>query len=374
MGAAPPGESYNMDGRGTPLIAGASDYGEMTPSPKRWTTEPSAVSRPGDILVCVRATIGNLNWSDAEYCLGRGVAALRPRIDHIDPRYLAYYIDSNKQRLAQLGTGSTFLAIRRQDIENFQIPLPPLSEQKRIADILDKADTIRRKRQEAIGTLESSKVAAFHEFFGDPIQNSKHWARQPLGELLECIDSGISPRCLDRPVSSGEWGILKLGAVTWCEYDWTQNKALPDMFAPDPSIEVKQGDLLFTRKNTYELVAATAFVYQTPPQLMLPDLIFRLRLSSDAPVLPEYLWGLLTYPSKRRQVQTLAGGAAGSMPNISKAKLLQQLVEVPPIRVQESYAGFLHQVRKTQYRTGTSKNASDNLFNSLVQRAFKGEL
>jgi type I restriction enzyme S subunit len=257
---------------------------------------------------------------------------------------------------------------------SLEIPLPPLSEQKRIADILDKADTIRRKRQEAIGTLQSCKVAAFHEIFGDPLLNSRNWDRAPLGELLESIESGISPRCLDRPVSGGEWGILKLGAVTWCEYDWTDNKALPETINPDPSIEVQQGDLLFTRKNTHELVAATAFVYQTPPRLMFPDLIFRLRLKTNAPAFPEYLWGLLTYPSKRRQVQSLAGGAAGSMPNISKSRLLQQSVEVPPKNLQESYVKFLHQLHKTRQTTDTSHMSCVDLFHSLVQRAFNGEL
>ncbi len=77
MGQAPKGTSYNTDGRGYPLIAGAGDFGEETPTPGKYTDAPTKISRPGDVVLCIRATIGDRNWSDKEYCLGRGVAGLR---------------------------------------------------------------------------------------------------------------------------------------------------------------------------------------------------------------------------------------------------------------------------------------------------------
>src|SRR5687768_5153847 len=92
MGTAPPGETYNTDGRGVPMIAGASDYGEMHPEPKQWTTEPSRIAEPGDLIICVRATIGDLNWADRRYCLGRGVAGIRAHPDKLDNRYLAHFL------------------------------------------------------------------------------------------------------------------------------------------------------------------------------------------------------------------------------------------------------------------------------------------
>src|SRR5579859_6891897 len=94
------------------------------------------------------------------------------------------------------------------------------------------------------------------------------WTRVPLGDILIDIESGWSPICLDRPAQSGEWGVLKLGAVTWCEYDPAENKALPHYVQPDPSLEVQPGDILFARKNTYDLVAASVIVKQTPAKLL----------------------------------------------------------------------------------------------------------
>ena len=79
MGQAPKGESYNTTGVGYPLIAGAGDFGEQTPAAKKYTDAPTKLSRPGDLVLCIRATIGHRNWSDKVYCLGRGVAGLRTR-------------------------------------------------------------------------------------------------------------------------------------------------------------------------------------------------------------------------------------------------------------------------------------------------------
>ena len=72
MGQAPEGDSYNELGNGLQLIAGAGDFGEMTPLPKKFTTSPSKISDIGDLILCIRATIGDVNWSDKKYCLGRG--------------------------------------------------------------------------------------------------------------------------------------------------------------------------------------------------------------------------------------------------------------------------------------------------------------
>lgn len=261
-----------------------------------------------------------------------------------------------------------------KDLEQIEIPLPPLSEQMRLSAILDKADSIRRKRQEAVRLTEELLRSVFLDMFGDPVTNPKGWDSCRLGAVVEEIESGWSPVCEERQANENEWGVLKLGAVTSCRYLDSENKALPVGTTPRADLEVKAGDLLFTRKNTYDLVAASALVYSTQPKLMLSDLIFRLRLKCDAAVTPEYLWALLTNPGKRKQIQSLAGGSSGSMPNISKAKLMEQMIEVPPMALQEKYSKILHSnysIRNNLEATALTSNA---LFNSLLQKAFNGDL
>jgi type I restriction enzyme S subunit len=249
-----------------------------------------------------------------------------------------------------------------------------LAEQRRIAEVLDKAEALRAKRRAALAQLDSLTQSLFLDLFGDPVVNSKKWDRRPFSELLEAIDSGWSPVCLDRPATGGEWGILKLGAVTRCEYNALENKALPANEEPDPSIEVKAGDLLFTRKNTYELVAACAFVRATPPKLMMSDLIFRLRIKDNAPVDKVFLQNLLVYPSKRSAIQKLAAGSSGSMPNISKARLLTVLIELPPLDLQREFARRVTAVEKLKTAQRAALAELDALFASLQHRAFRGEL
>lgn len=171
-----------------------------------------------------------------------------------------------------------------------------------------------------------------------------------------------------------EWGVLKLGSITWCEYDPSENKALLPVVCHDPELEVKAGDLLFSRKNTYELVAACAFVYETPPRLQVRDLIFRFRLKPDAGLDPIYCQSLLVHPTKRRDVQKLASGSSGSMPNISKGRLEKLLIEVPPLSLQRHFAERVKATRKLVACQKRALTRLDALFASLQRRAFHGEL
>ena len=166
MGQAPAGDTYNTDGIGLPLIAGASDFGNLTPFPSRFTSNPSKKSKAGDIILCIRATIGDLNWSDKEYCLGRGVAGLRVRPSKADARYIWRAVEAASDRLSALGRGATFKQVSRADIADLEIPLPPLEQQKRIAAILDQADELRRLRQRAVVLLDEFEQALFSEMFG----------------------------------------------------------------------------------------------------------------------------------------------------------------------------------------------------------------
>jgi type I restriction enzyme, S subunit len=308
---------------------------------------------------------------------GMNLLCLRGNPVLVDARYLLYSLRSKvfRSQLERfINRAVNQASVSTTNLKPLEIPLPPLPEQKRIAAILDAAEALREKRRQAIAKIDGLVEAAFVDLFGDPVSNPKNWNRIPMAELLSAIESGDSPVCLNRPVHNGEWGVLKLGAITWCKYDPTQNKALTSEHTPDPRLEVKSGDLLFSRKNTYDLVAACAFVRETPPRLLLPDLIFRLRLREKSEVEPEFLHRLLIHPSKRREIQKLAGGSSGSMPNISKANLLTVALEIPPVELQRHFVQTVRAVEKLRDSHLRSLVDLDSLFTSLQHRAFRGEL
>lgn len=322
------------------------------------------------VLFSSRAPIGHVAINTIPMCTNQGFKSFVPNPKRVSPDYLYYWLKANKLYLQSLGNGATFKEVSKAIVAEVRIPLPELPEQRRIAAILDKADALRAKRREAIAKLDQLLQSVFLEMFGDPVTNPKGWPQVRFSELLESIDSGTSPVCLDRSASDNEWAVLKLSAVTRCEYDPSANKALPEGVEPDKSLEVKVGDLLFTRKNTRDLVAACAFVTDTPPRLLLPDLIFRFRLKPLAPVVPRYLQALLAFPGKRKDIQSLAGGSAGSMPNISKAKLSNALIELPPTDLQCEFERRLKHcdLLKEQQRLALAK--LDATFFALQQRAF----
>lgn len=296
-----------------------------------------------------------------------------PRLDR---GYLTHFLrePSMIAYAASRSEGANLPRLSPKALAAFEIPLPPLEEQRRIAGVLDAADALRAKRRAALAKLDTLAQSIFIEMFGDPVANPKRWERVRLSAILDKIDSGWSPVCLDSSAAPGEWGVLKLGAVTRCRYDASENKALPEAVAPEESIEVKAGDLLFTRKNTRDLVGACAYVDETRPRLMLSDLIFRFVIKPDAPVSKVYLWQLLCYPSKRRLIQRLAGGAAGSMPNISKGRLLEEMIELPPLEQQVTFDGRLRRLWAGRDQMLLAERKSDSLFASLQHRAFTGQL
>jgi type I restriction enzyme, S subunit len=326
------------------------------------------------VLFSSRAPIGHVAINTVPMATNQGFKSFIPKANQIYSKYLYYWLKINRSYLESLGNGATFKEVSKSIVSRIEILLPPLEEQKRIAEILDRAESLRAMRRQSIEQLNTLSQAIFLEMFGDPVTNPKGWKRLAFSELLANIDSGWSPVCLDRSVEGEEWGVLKLGAVTKCEYKPSENKALPPDVQPNLKIEVKQGDLLFTRKNTYELIAACALVKETPPRLLMSDLIFRFRLREDAPVNSSFLHQLLIYPTKRQAIQKLAGGSSSSMPNISKTKLQATLVEAPPIALQQKFAQRVEAIEKLKATHQQSLTELDALFASLQHRAFRGEL
>jgi len=363
-----------------PWITGADIDSPVVTRARSFITEDaienSATNRVplGTVLLVTRTSVGKVAVAGVDLCFSQDITALTPNPSQLFAPYLVHFLRTRETFLERQARGATIRGVTREVLSNLQIPLPSVQEQRRIAAILDKAEELRAKCRTALVKLETLTQSIFIDLFGDPIINSKKWSRIALGDLLRKIDSGRSPICLDRPAQNGEWGVLKLGAVTWCEYNPAENKALPPEVMPEPELEVKPGDLLFTRKNTYELVAACALVRSTRPKLLLSDLIFRLHLKSDSQIDACYLHQLMICPSKRREIQRLASGSAGSMPNISKERLQTALVEIPPISLQRNFSGRIAVVERLKLTYRNSLASLDQLFSSLQHRAFRGEL
>lgn len=332
--------------------------------------------RPGDLLVCEGGEVGRTAiWrGEVEPCFfQKAIHRLRPRKD-VEPRFALHYMRwaTGAGVFRHLTTATSIAHLTKEKLETAPFPAMPLAEQRRIVGLLDEADALRRKRRESLILLDDLLRATFVDMFGDPVTNARGWATAQLGELLLAIDSGWSPTCEARPALPGEWGVLKLGAVTTGRFI-EDHKALPAGVAPQPDLELCSGDLLFTRKNTTDLVAAVAYVHQVRPRLMFPDLVFRLRPDVRR-ILSAYIAVAMMLPGKRAEIQGLAAGSSGSMPGISKAKLVTVRLPVPPMPEQERFHTWVEQHEVLRARCTAAIGIADAAFSALLSRAFSGEL
>ena len=237
------------------MIAGAGDYGSTHPQTKKWTTQPSRIAEIGDLIVCVRATIGDLNWADKRYCLGRGVAGLRPCKGKSEIRYLAQYLNFKKHELAAMGTGSTFPAIRRGDLENFPIPNLPLPEQRRIADVLDRADALRAKRLAALALLDTLTQSIFLDMFGDSVVQ-KGWEDLPITSLVKEGESNIRTGPFGSQLLHSEFvedGIAVLGIdnAVANEFRWSERRFISkSKYQELKRYTIQPGDVIITIMGT----------------------------------------------------------------------------------------------------------------------------
>jgi type I restriction enzyme S subunit len=189
-----------------------------------------------------------------------------------------------------------------------------------------------------------------------------------LKECLQRIDSGKSIVCESHPRSGDFPAILKLSAVTYGEFIPEENKQLPSKELYIPSLEVKTGDLLFSRKNTLEYVGMTVLVKETPVNLMLPELIFR--LVPNETITPLYLHQLINHPQFRSTISNLASGSAGSMPNISKQKLFDLEIPLPPLGMQKSLCPLIQQTDKSKFELKQNIENINSLMRSLMRQDF----
>jgi len=156
MGQSPDSQFVNEDEVGIPFLQGNAEFTDKYPSPAHWVTKPTKLSNKDDILISVRAPVGEMNIADKEYCIGRGLAAIR--FSEVDNRFGWYAIAYHKDQLSKLAQGSTFTAISSKDFSIFEIIHPIDSvEQRAIADILSTLDEAITQSESLVRKYQSIK-------------------------------------------------------------------------------------------------------------------------------------------------------------------------------------------------------------------------
>ena len=165
MGQSPPGDSYNQEGEGTPLINGPTEFTNRYPIKIQWTTKPSKFCQDKDILLCVRgSTTGRINIANDHYCIGRGVAAIRGKSD-IKTDFLEFVLRYNVDEIMRVASGSTFPNIDSKTLKAINVPKVDISIQNQIIEKLKKLDQGKETCEMKISSSQSLQKSIINQIF-----------------------------------------------------------------------------------------------------------------------------------------------------------------------------------------------------------------
>lgn len=365
MGQSPPSSTYNTVGEGLPFYQGKTDFGEMYPMPRVYCTEPSRIAEPDDILISVRAPVGPTNISRERSCIGRGISAIRAG-KNIDRDFLLYFLRFYEPELAKAGTGSTFAAIAREDLETIKLPLPPLTEQKRIASLLARADRLCTLRRTAHELGESLLQSVFLEMFGDPIKNN------PNGyEICELKD--VCNRITDGTHQPPEWAesgipFLFVSNVVDGELTFDTQKFISDKtwYELQKRCPIELNDILYTIVGSY----GNAALVKTTRKFSFQRHIAHVK-PNPKKILPVFLLGMMQSIMFREQVEQQVRGVAQKTLNLGELQEIK--IFVPPLSLQEEFAGVVARVESLRGRMSEAARQVEGLFDALLAESFREE-
>ena len=361
MGQSPPGDTYNAIGEGLPFFQGKAEFGEVSPTAKKWCDAPKKVAETGDILMSVRAPVGPTNLADMKCCIGRGLAAIRANPNVLDPTYLRFVLRHEEPRLANMGQGSTFAAIGRAELAEVTFPLPPIPEQRRIVDLLSRAESIVRLRREAKDKAAELIPALFLDMFGDPATNPKGWQTAKFGSFGQCRLG----KMLDKKKQSGDYQrpYLRNVNVQWDRID-THDLLTMD-FNPDEQATflVHPGDVLICEGGEIGRAAVwTNQIHECYYQKALH------KLTPDKSVVRADFVVWLLWHLARKEAFGTSGHA--TIAHLTGVQLKGLSVIAPPVGLQVEFENQVERSHSIQKQQATATANAKAAFAALLAQTF----
>lgn len=349
-----------------------------------------------DVLLCKINPRINRVWKVSQFTDNELIASsewIIIRNNHINENYLMYCFQSKYFREFMLsnvsGVGGSLMRAQPKYVQTYPIPLPPLSEQQRIVERIEelfaKLDEAKERLQEVANSFAVRKAAILHKAFtGELTQqwrrengvSDESWEEITWGSFIEKIEAGKNWNALGRPPKNGEFGVVKVSAVTWGEFLEDESKTCTEESQWNEEKRISVGDFLFSRANTIQLVGNCVIVKDVKRKLMLSDKILRFSLSERV-----YDFFALWYTrtsSYRKQIESVASGNQDGMRNISQNNMKMIIFPLPSFPEQHEIVRLIDDLlareRSAQQATEQALASIDLMKKSILARAFRGEL
>lgn len=302
-----------------------------------------------------------------------GFCILRPRKDVLEQRYLFYWTQTQDFIVGLMNktTGAHYPAVSDEVVKNSEIPHCPHSEQRRIVEILDQADALRKKRAEADTKAQHILPALFHQMFGDPVTNPKGWSIAGMGELL-ARKPNYGTMIPGKPTYC-EWLDIRVANIANGRLDLTDKKYVD---LPDSDVErheVKNDDLLLARAiGSVEHLGKCFVAHPGSEQWTFDSHIMRVRFNPEK-ALPEFVKALLESPSGRGLFMQNTRHSAVQF-NINSEEFCSLRFPLPPTNLQKTFREYSRQTEETYSQQEVQRRNLDRLFQTMLHRAFTGDL
>jgi len=335
--------------------------------------------KKGDVLLTIAGTIGRtaIVDTDEELNCNQAVAIIRLGDSKIDKRYLCHYIASNDAQ-EQFNKGkvtATISNLSLEQVKKLKIPLPPLDQQKKIANILDAADAYRQKTKALISKYDELTQSLFLDMFGDPVKNEKGWEVKTIEAITKkekgAIKRGPFGGALKKEIFVEE-GYLVYEQYHALNNDFSFERYYinEEKFQELKGFEVKPGDIIVSCSGVY--LGKLAIIPNGAKKGIINQALLKLTLDQSKMTNHFFTFHFSQKSFRETFFDANRGAGIPNFPPISDFKRFPFIS--PPIDLQNQFAERVQSIEQQKAKTQKSLEKAEALFQSLLQRAFKGEL
>ncbi|MCC9071268.1 restriction endonuclease subunit S [Flavobacterium sp. F-65] len=322
-----------------------------------------------DVLIAWDGANAGTVGYNLEGVIGSTLAKLTPKIKEVNSAFVGRFLQSKFTYLQENCTGATIPHLSRPILEGLQIPLPPLPQQQKIANILDATDELRKNNKALIAKYDDLTQALFLDMFGDPVSNPKGWKKASLKSVSTKITDGthFSPEPQDKgfPYITAKH-VKKHGLDFYSKPTYISEEAHNEIYK---RCTPEYGDVLYIKDGATTGIACINTFNE--PFSMLSSLAL---IKPNKKIINSYfLCNWLNNPKiKSKLLSEFMSGAAIQRYTLTKINSFKLVI--PPIELQNQFEERVTLIEEQKAIAQKSLEKSEELFNSLLQKAFKGEL
>lgn len=316
----------------------------------------------GDLLVGMDGEFNIARWNSEDALLNQRVCRIIAN-SNVNEDYLRFYL---KRALKLIESKTSFVTVKHlsaKELNGLKLNLPCMEDQQRISKQLSILELVIRKNKKVLELFDELVKARFVEMFGDPIENQKDWEVVKIRDIVTDVRYGTSKPA----VEGGRYPYLRMNNLTVDGgLDLSDLKYID---IPDNEIEkcvVRKGDILFNRTNSIDLIGKTA-VFNLLDDMVIAGYIIRIRLNDQ--ILPDVFSQYMNLETMKKILRGMAKGAVNQA-NINAQELQSIKVYIPNMELQKQYVEFKEEIDKSRSRIQKSLEASQELFDSLMQEYF----